>query len=208
MLEVKVDQKSMLDLINRMGSTPRQVQRAKVSALKKMRKRIETEVKRQAAKDLRMVQKALDGRLYSEPVKAGDDSTRVWFGMQPVSPFKLGTVGIYGERGRPFSGVMVGKRKYQGAFLASIYTPRQKVWIRTSSPFFSPELYPTKKRAGDRGLAATGGRGRFPVVRAAVPVDEVITKVVGRMEPIFADDFIRIFGQELNYFTSVITQKK
>jgi hypothetical protein len=203
MIEVQADQKSLDSIISMMGSTQKQVDMARASALRKMRRRIETEVKRQAAKELRMPQKALGGRLYSEPVKTSDESTRVWFGTQPVSPFALGTVGVYGAPGRAFSGVMVGTRKYVGAFLATIYTSRSKVWIRLRSQFFSPELYPTKKRPGDRGLGDDGLRGRFPVVRAAVPVDEVIEKVVNNSASLFADDFVRIFTQELNYFTNV-----
>lgn len=203
MVDVQVDQAAIREIINRFGSTPKQVARARASALRKMRKRIETEVKRQAAKELRMPQKGLAGRLYSEPVRAGDDYTRVWFGVHPVSPFALGPVGVYGQPGRKFSGIMVGKRKYIGAFLATIYTARRKVWIRLRSKFFSPELYPTKKRPGDRGLGDEGLRGRFPVIRAAVPVDAVVEKVVDRYAPKMATDFERIFLYDLNYFTNV-----
>ena len=60
--------------------------------------------------------------------------------------------------------------------MAKIYTGTEKVWIRLHSPHYTPDLYPTKHRPGDRGLA--GYNGRFPVVRAAVPIDGVISDVV------------------------------
>ncbi|WP_310601441.1 hypothetical protein [Desulfobulbus sp.] len=185
-------------------ATPRQVMRARASALRKMRQRIETRVKRQAAKELRMPQKAISGRFFSDPVRTGDSVLKVWIGTDPVSPFRLGAVGVYGEPGRPFSGVMVGKRKYVGAFLASIYTGRQKVWIRLRSKFFSPELYPTKRRPGDRGLSDDPRlKHRFPVIRAAVPVDAVFEKVVERDLDAISQDFQKVFAQDLNYFTNV-----
>lgn len=201
MIDVQVDQQAIDEIIRSFASTPKQVALARASALRKMRKRIETAVKRQAAKELRMPQKALGGRFFSNKIKTGDDVLTVWIGTQPVSPFNLGTVGIYGEPGRPSSGVMVGRRKYKGAFLATIYTAQQKIWIRLHSKFYSPELYPTKRRSGDRGW--TELRGRFPVVRAAVPVDAILEQVVERDGEEILDQFVTVFMQELNYYTNV-----
>jgi len=204
MIDVSVDPAAVQEVIRRFGSTIDQVELARASALRKMRKRVETAVKRAASKELGMPQKALGGRFFSNKIKKGDDVLKVWIGTQPVSPFKLGAVGVFGEPGRPFSGVMVGKRKYRGAFLASIYTSRQKIWIRLNSKFYSPELYPTMKRSGDRGLSDDPSlKGRFPVVRAAVPIDEVLEAVVDRDGDTILADFEKVFIQELNYYTNV-----
>lgn len=202
MVDVQVDQAAIKEVIRMFGSTPAQVALARASALRKMRKRVETRVKRAAAKELRMPQKAIGDRFFSEKIKKGDDVLKVWIGTHPVSPFRLGSVRPYGVAGKS-GGVKAGRRTYRGAFLASIYTGGQKVWIRVSSKFFSPELYPTKHRAGDRGLADIGGRGRFPVVRAAVPIDAVMEAVVERDGEDILREYESIFVQELNYYTNV-----
>jgi hypothetical protein len=202
MVDVQVDQAAIREVIRQFGSTPGQVDQARASALRKMRKRIETAVKRAAAKGLRLPQKALGGRFFSNAIKKGDDVLKVWIGTYPVSPFDLGAVRLYGVPGKT-GGVKAGRRTYRGAFLASIYTARQKVWIRLHSRHYSPELYPTLRRPGDRGLGDQGGRGRFPVVRAAVPIDAVLEQVVDRDGPSILAEFERVFVQELNYYTNI-----
>lgn len=203
MLSVHVDQASLERVIRQFASTPGQVDLAIASALRKMRKRIEVPIKREAAKELRMPQKALGKRFFSESIRKGDKVLKVWIGTQPVSPFDLGSVRLYGVPGKT-GGIKAGRRTYRGAFLASIYTSRQKVWIRLRSTHYSPELYPTKRRPGDRGLGDDSRlRGRFPVVRAAVPIDEVLERVVDRDTGVIGEDFVKIFAQELNYYTNV-----
>jgi len=200
MLDARIDQASLREVVRMFGSTPDQVQLARASALRKMRKRIETAVKRQAAKELRMPQKALGNRFFSNKIAKGDDVLKVWIGTQPVSPFDIGSVRPYGKSWKT-GGIKAGRRTYRGAFLASIYTGQQKVWIRLHSKHYSPELYPTKKRSGDRGWSEL--RGRFPVVRAAVPVDAVLEQVVERDGEDILREFEKVFLQELNYYTNV-----
>lgn len=202
MLDIKVDQTSINEVIRRLGSTPAQVQLATASALRKMRTRVQTRVKRAAAKELRMPQKAIAGRFFSEQIKKGDDVLKIWIGTHPVSPFNIGAVRLYGVPGKT-GGVKAGRRTYRGAFLASIYTAQQKVWIRLHSQYYSPELYPTKYRPGDRGYVDAGLRGRFPVVRAAVPIDAVMEKVVERDGEAILREYESIFVQEINYYTNV-----
>jgi hypothetical protein len=202
MIDVQVDQAAMERAIQMFGSTANQVELARASALRKMRRRVETAIKREAAKDLRIPQKALGGRFFSNTIKKGDDVLKVWIGTQPLSPFDVGAVRLYGVPGKT-GGVKAGRRTYRGAFLASIYTGREKVWIRLHSRHYSPELYPTKRRPGDRGLGDAGLRGRFPVVRAAVPIDEVLERVVERDGEDILADFVKVFTQELNYYTNV-----
>ena len=200
MVDVQVDPSAIREVIRQFGSTEKQVDLARASALRKMRKRIETGVKRVAAKELRMPQRALGGRFFSNAIKKGDDVLKVWIGTYPVSPFDLGAVRLYGIPGKT-GGVKAGRRTYRGAFLASIYTAQEKVWIRLHSKHYSPELYPTNRLPGDRGL--DGSRGRFPVVRAAVPIDAVMEQVVEREGPSILAEFERVFIQELNYYTNI-----
>lgn len=198
MIRATVDQASVAAVIRQLGSTPEQVREATSSALRKMRSRVQVAVRRLAAKELRMPQKGISRRFFSDPVKKGGQQMKIWIGTQPVSPFDLGSVRAYGVVGRT-GGVKAGRRTFRGAFLASIYSGRQKPWIRLGSRHYTPDLYPTQKRPGDRG----GKDGRFPVIRAAVPIDEIMERVVDQYAPHILDDYERILLQELNYFTNV-----
>jgi len=202
MLAFEVDMAVLDQLIERMAATDHQIELARTSALRKMRKRFETRVKGLAAKKLRMPQKALADRFFSEKIDPGDDELRLWVGTWNVSPFSIGSVSVYGTPGKT-GGVKAGRRTYRGAFIGSIYSGEQKVWIRLHSPHYSPELYPTKYRPGDRGLGDTGLRGRFPVVRAAVPIDAIISEVLRTEGDSISQEFVKVFEQELNYYVNV-----
>lgn len=195
MYAVTVDD-NMLDRITDVPyATEQQIGKAQTSALRKIRKRIETRIKQAAAKKLRIPQKAIADRFFSSRVEPGDEDVNVWVGTWAVSPFSIGTPK------QTVTGVKSGRRFYPGAFIASIYTAQEKVWIRLHSTHYSPELYPTKRRPGDRGLGDY--RGRFPVVRAAVPIDGVISEVIEKEGEAIATEFEKIFSQELNYYANV-----
>ncbi len=176
------------------GATDGQFERARTRALRKLNKVVERAIKQQAAARLRIPQKALDDRFFSRRIEDGAESLRVWIGAWALSPFSVG------QPRQQLKGVRVGRRYYPGAWLGSVYTLEEKVWIRLRSPHFSSELYPTRYRAGDRGLASDH---RFPVVRAAVSIDAVIGAVLQRNGQEYADRFLTIFGQELNYEITV-----
>ncbi|KJS00890.1 MAG: hypothetical protein VR65_10815 [Desulfobulbaceae bacterium BRH_c16a] len=200
MLQLTIDH-SLLDHLAKMaGAADFQAEAARTSTLRKMRRRIETYIKRRAAKSLRIPQKALEGRFFSTSLEPGADTLRVWIGTWDISPYSIGSPAVYGIPGKS-GGVRVGRRLYPGAFLAKIYTTEEKVWIRLHSKHYSPELYPTRHRPGDRGW--TEHRGRFPVVRAAVPVDSVIRDVISQDGEILAREFEKVFMQELNYQVNV-----
>lgn len=95
----------------------------------------------------------------------------------------------------------MGQRSFPGAFLGKIYSGTEKVWIRLGSRHYSPDLYPTKYRPGDRGVSEL--RGRFPVVRAAVPIDGIMQDLVDTLGDDYAKEFETIFVRELNYETQV-----
>ncbi len=200
MLTFDVDTSVFDRVIGRIDATTGQIEQARTSALRKMRSRFETMVKKAAAKKLRMPQKAISDRFFSNRIEPGDDELRLWVGTWAVSPFSIGSVSLYGVPGKT-GGVKAGRRTYRGAFLASIYTGQEKVWIRLHSQHYAPELYPTQHRPGDNGLA--GMRGRFPVVRAAVPIDEVIAGVLEQEGDAMLAEFEKVFAQELNYYANV-----
>lgn len=195
MLRVAIDSALLKQVPAAMEATSTQVYAARTRALIKLRTHVETVLKREAAKKLNLPQRAIGNRFFSNSITAQDDVLRVWFGEWAISPYAIGTP-VQNSRG-----VRVGRRSYRGAFMGSVYTNQQKVWIRLHSRHFSRDLYPTNYRPGDRGRA--GNRGRFPVVRAAVPVEGVMEEIVEVHEDGFADFFEKTFLRELNYQANV-----
>lgn len=200
MLEVSIDQELLNSRADLLGATDMHIEDARISALRKMRKKIETLVKRRAAEVLDMPQRALGDRFFSDSVEPGDHELTVWVGTWGLSPFAIGAPEVYGVPGKS-GGVEVRKRKYPGAFLSQVYTPETKVWIRLYSKHYSPALYPTNYRPGDRGVG--GLQGRFPVVRAVVPIDDVIRTVFDLEGDQIAKDFEKLFLAQLNYQVNV-----
>ncbi len=191
---IDIDRRDIDAMTKVAHATEGQIERARVRALRKVAKPIERAILQTAAKRLRVPQKALADRFFSNSIGKGDEVLRVWIGAWALSPFSIGTPR------QQVTGVRVGARFYRGAWLGSVYTLEEKVWIRLRSPHYSEELYPTRYRKGDRGLARNH---RFPVVRAAVPIDGVIAEVLADDGPEFGERFLRIFDQELNYEVNV-----
>jgi hypothetical protein len=199
MLHITIDE-TLFDRIGEMmGATDREIDAARTSSLRKMRKRTETHIKRRAAKILGIPQKALAGRFFSNFIEPGGDALKVWIGAWNIEPNSIGTPKIYGTPGKS-GGVRVGRRSYPGAFLAKIYTEEVKTWIRLRSSHFDQALYPTGLQHGSQ---ASKGQGRFPVVRAAIPIGEVISTVLDQDGPLFEEDFEKVFINELNYQVNV-----
>lgn len=199
MLAFDLDKSAIDALVGNLPVTEEQQRKAGTSALRKFRKRFETRIKRAVAKKARIPLKGLENRFFSSRVEEGDQELTVWIGAWNVSPFAIGVPVPYGVPGKS-GGVKAGRHRWRGAFIQAIYSGESKVWIRASSKHFSPELYPTNYRPGDRGLA---GDGRFPVVRAAISVDAAIEQVLATEGPQLVGEFEKIFQQELNYYAVV-----
>ncbi len=195
MLAIAINQELLDRRADIAGATDRQIEAARTSALRKMRKRIETTVKRRVATRERIPQRALEGRFFSNNVQPGDDELQVWIGTWSISPFAIGNP-VQNARG-----VRAARKSYPGAFIASIYGGVNKVWIRLYSKHYDPNLYPTKYRPGDRGLGSN--TGRFPVVRAAIPIDDTVKTVLEMESESIARDFEKVFLAELNYQVNV-----
>lgn len=191
-LEILLDRSAIEEIVARHGATSEQVARARTKALRMTQASIEKAVRRQAAKDLRMPQRALENRLYTKAIADDDEALEVWIGAYPLSPYRVGAVSAYGVPGKS-GGVKAGQRDYPGAFLASVYGI-ERAWIRLHSKHYSPDLYPTIYRRGDRGMARDH---RFPVVRAAVAIDEALAKVVQQQGKGLVSEFLHNFTIEL-----------
>ena len=108
---------------------------------------------------------------------------RVWFGLYSIDAHHI-------RAGRQSKkGVRVGQHFFPGAFKQSIYTSDRKVWIRKSSKHYDPNMYPNR---GGRAPSdfSENARGRFPVVKARVALQEaenVFVHWVAKMEAYLAN---------------------
>ncbi len=195
MITIDFDNANLEALAAGLNGTKEQIEAARGRALKKTAAHIRTLVKREVAKKERMPQKALGNRFFISRVAKGVDEVSVWIGTQNVSPFAIG------QPMQTATGVRAGRRTYRGAFLGTIYTSREKVWIRLRSDHYDPELYPTKKQhhAGYRGNLSASQFNRFPVVKAAIPIESTVKSVVESNDEAISTEFLKKFKQELTY---------
>ncbi|MGI6655256.1 MAG: phage tail protein [Desulfobulbus sp.] len=199
--------------VREMNALPAQAARATASALRKTGRSLQTRIKREAARELRLPQKFLARRFYVSRVKVGAQHATLWIGLRSLRVEPLGTVGRYGETGAKFAGVMVvgGSRRlvYRGAFLAKMQPDApERIYIRLSSKHFDPALYPIKAKTQQRLDSGEPFGGRFPVVRPAIPISGPIIAAVGRVREDAVPIFEKIFASELNYQVNVRGKKK
>lgn len=177
-----------------------QLQRARARALRKAGKHMSVEIKRSAAKKLRVPQKSIADRFYLSKVDQNSDAVNLWIGAWGISPYSLATP-VQTE-----TGVMVPAspgRSYPGAFLAAIYSGKEQIWIRKKSKHYSPALYPVvgKKHAGS---VPSELRHRFPVVRAAIPFDDAVLASMHRDVLKGIEEFFqKTLLAEINYEVAV-----
>jgi hypothetical protein len=177
-----------------MAAWPRETHIATSRAIRKTLKWVNTRIKRDAAKDLKVPQKALTGRLKISTVRNGETSGKLWAGTWNISPFNIGNPvqglsGVTGIRGR----------RYRGAFLAKIYTVRQNIWIRLHSKHYDPLLYPARSLRRIKKELPAELRGRFPVVKVSIPIEPTMQSVFDRDEEEIQNEFYKKLTHELNY---------
>lgn len=209
-ISVREGGQSIDSIARELAALPQHVEAARVRALRKTQTWFKNRVKKQLAGKLRVPQKSIADRFYVSRVRPGDDEARVWIGgwhLDPISvgkPRQIGNRTYRGKKARSMlGGVAVGNRSfYRGAFLASIYSASERIWIRLKSKWYSSSLYPTKYRPGDR-FDDPSLKHRFPVVRAAIPIDGELEKLWELNADEAESEFYKKFRQELNYELNV-----
>jgi hypothetical protein len=131
-------------------------------------------VKRDAAKDLKVPQKAITSRLYTSKITNRDAEGKLWAGTWDISPFK-----IKAPRQTKRGVGSIAGRKYTGAWIGAVYGKPESIWIRKRSKYYTPDLYPQKRKKGT-GSVPDELKHRFPVVKAAIPIEDIMEKVFDR----------------------------
>lgn len=186
-----VSQHDFQHLINFFGITEKRAQLAYRRAVDKTM----TWLKREASKDIsgqtgipmKVLRKRLQAYRTSKALMRG----KVWFGLNALDA-------DYISSGRQIkAGVKVGRHFFPGAFKASIYSSKQKIWIRKSSKHFDPNMYPSRRGRATGGVVNDESRGRFPVVKVRVDIEEaedIFVNWIAKAESYLA----RLINKELN----------
>ncbi len=197
--EMTVDAAAINNIIEHSRATEIQIDAARKSALRKTGAWLKTQVKKGAARELGITQKSIENRFYFKNTKKGSDEITVWIGTAPVEPFAIGNPSILGSPLHP-TGIKVRNYSYPGAFISRVYGKNKKIWIRVESFHYDHDLYPT----GARGSGTfPGSKGRFPIARAAISIDDVVKQVLESVDVDLGNKYEEILARELNYFVNV-----
>ncbi len=162
-IELVLDTIEVERLIEQLGATTGQVYVAQMRALKKMRRKVETEVKRRVSAETRLPQRAIKGRFFATRYGQIRDEIRFWVGVADVDPAH-----VY-EPVQRKRGSCAGRFCYSGAFVQRMYGTNRHIWIRRFSRHFDKRSY-----SGWRYLKRRADTDRFPVVKASVSIHESV----------------------------------
>ncbi|TWC12004.1 hypothetical protein FBY06_1408 [Pseudomonas sp. SJZ085] len=184
-------------------TTPEQVNQAGDRARRKTMRWLSTRMSREMSQALRIPQKGLKARWSTSTAGQGDDQvTILWFGTLPLAAENVGNP-RQGKRGTSVAG-----RRFDGAFYHSVYDGVPRVWIRKrraqalglNLPAMSRQKGGGNQRFMDYGGAGdTSNRGRFPVMRVGIALDEMAGEVFRRYERRALARFAELIEQEINY---------
>lgn len=186
-----VSQQEFDRLIRLFGITEKRSIAAVRRALDKTATWLKKEASKGIARETQIPIKVLRKRLLSYRTSPKLMRSKVFFGLRLIDAEHMGAPR------RQKAGVKAGKHFFPGAFLGSVYSPTEKIWIRKTSKHYDPNLYPhsTDARSNTEFLDQEGGR--FPLVKARIKTDEaesIFVEWVAKAEGYLA----RLINKELN----------
>ena len=113
MIELKISEQGISQIVDELGATPAQCKKALRSTLSKMARWMETRTRKGLSAELQIQQKIIRRRLKKSSIVATGSgfSIKLWYGLNDVSLIHLGAR-------ETKSGVTAGRRKVEGAFIA------------------------------------------------------------------------------------------
>ena len=175
MIDIELDIAGKEELIADLAATQQQVQAALKSTVRQLGGWLRTQATRGLSKELDIGVKVLRRRLKTLKLRTSADgaSMVLWFGLNPVGLIYLGAK-------QTRTGITAGKRKVQGAFLATMKNKTRHVFRRT-------------------------GKGRLPIDKQVVDVEDqahiyLEDELLG--SPEVERRFYQLFERELNWRTS------
>ncbi|CAI8821200.1 Phage-like protein [Pseudomonas chlororaphis] len=156
---------------------------------------LRTHIARAVSRSERVALAAVRQRLRSYPVSSGAHVGKLWFGLNAIEASRTG------RARQNKSGVSVAGRRFQGAFLKTVYGNSPDIWIRTASKHFDAEDYPdsevTRQVGASSGWIAENDN-RFPLAKAKVSLEQARPHFDSWTRK--ADErLLQILQQELNF---------
>lgn len=175
-------------------ATPKQMEVASERAIRKTIRWLSGRVARELSQQLGIPQKNLKPRLLVRSVGKGMDKAHIlWMGVAPMP------ADLAGKARQTRKGVTVGKRKFEGAFLRSVYNPEENVWIRARRNREQGYLTMSRRRKANHRSQNPELAGRFPIQRIGVELESIATEIFRRLDRRALDRFKTLIEQELNY---------
>lgn len=185
---------AMRDATAVIQATPKQMEVASERAIRKTIRWLSGRVARELSQQLGIPQKNLKPRLVVRSVGKGMDKAHIlWMGVATMS------ADLAGKARQTRKGVTVGKRKFEGAFLRSVYNPEENVWIRARRNREQGYMTLSRTRKTNHRSPSPELAGRFPIQRIGVEIESVATEAFRRLDRRALDRFKTLIEQELNY---------
>jgi len=152
-----------------------------------------------SAKELKVALELKNLKRIKDRVKIFTDANRgrtsIWFGLAPME------VEAAGNPRQNKDGVRVGGKQYDGAFFTSIYGNTPFVYIRASrNKREGHTVYRKhKQQSNPRPIRDAELKGRFPVQRIGLEIEEPATYILESFERRANERFLVLFDQELNF---------
>lgn len=175
-IELDVD-RTINELTKGLSDTSKAVDKAISRAIRKTMRWLSSQVLRLLVAETGIPRKALKGRVI-QTVKPGQRFGQVWIGLSPIDAAKVG------KAKQTSSGVKVGRRDFDHAFLATV-NGSEKVFRRRFRG-------PGSSQQGRDG-------GRLPIDKVTIPISEKGREVANRLQQRAESRFREILEQELNY---------
>ncbi|MEE4079945.1 hypothetical protein [Pseudomonas viridiflava] len=148
------------------AAVPKAAVAAQRRAINKTLRWLRTHIARAVGRQERIAVAAVRQRLRAYPVNSGAMRGKLWFGLDAISASRIGRA----RQSR--AGVTVAGRRFQGAFLKTVYGGSPDIWIRTASKHFDASEYAETRQGKRRSGFIEENNSRFPLAKAKVSLEE------------------------------------
>ncbi|HAS3046039.1 TPA: hypothetical protein I6Y62_004319 [Vibrio parahaemolyticus] len=175
-------------------ATPEQLNKATTRAIKKTLRWAGSVVARELGQSLGVAQKGLKPRIVVTTVGSGADQVHIlWVGVLPLAAEKAG------KPRQTRRGVSVRGRRFDSAFVADIYNGEPNVWVRAAKNREHNHTTLSRRRKAATSSPDPKLRGRFPVQRVGIAVEDPAIEIFNRLQRRVEERFKTVLNQELNY---------
>ncbi len=158
-------------LSKELGATIAQIDKARVRAVSKLRRWMETQLARELATAVGVRQKSIKPRFKHHVRREGRTIwANIWIGTNPLDAHLIGKP----KQNRKMKGTRVYQHFFDKAFFVNVFGDQPKVWRRKDNR-------------------------RFPVIKVQLPIAAELEEVLPKYEGPAAEKLAEIFEHELKF---------